>query len=244
MENTHPSRPLLKQLPLFSDFTELGMSQLLSAAQVKHYSKDHHLFMHGAKASTFFLVIKGWVKLYRQTRDGHEFILALLTRGHIFGKEALIQHNASPYSAQTTIDTELVQWPASSIIHMAKNHGIYDHFCQRLIESDVNEINHRHLQAEHATYMTSAQRIGCFLLKHSNKKIGQNTLSLQLPYEKSLIATQLGMPPETFSRALNQLSALGVETKGSTITIHNAEQLAHHICNHCSAINNECNILE
>jgi len=46
------------------------------------------------------------------------------------------------------------------------------------------------------------------------------------PYEKNLIASQLGITRESFSRALAELQKIGIEVQGETIIITNPLRLA------------------
>ncbi len=54
-------------------------------------------------------------------------------------------------------------------------------------------------------------------------------MQLNLPYEKALIASRLGMQPESFSRALKQLRPLGVEVRGDDVTISDIKALAAYV---------------
>ncbi len=47
-----------------------------------------------------------------------------------------------------------------------------------------------------------------------------------MPYEKSLIASRLGMKPESFSRALGKLSVLGVTVDRESVRIDDVGRLA------------------
>ena len=78
------------------------------------------------------------------------------------------------------------------------------------------------------------QRIGCFLLRQCGG-LAEGDYAVSLPYCKSLLATQLGMKSETFSRALNKLkAATGVKASGGTAEIPCLEQLAEFVCCGCS----------
>jgi CRP/FNR family transcriptional regulator, transcriptional activator FtrB len=47
-----------------------------------------------------------------------------------------------------------------------------------------------------------------------------------LPYEKNLIASELGMTRESFSRTLSALQKEGITVQGQTISIRDAKHLA------------------
>ena len=92
---------------------------------------------------------------------------------------------------------------------------------------------------KHMAVMSAPQRVGCMLLKLSSGMIGKGG-TFVLPYDKSLAASNVGMKPETLSRALKELKAYGVTVKGSEVTIENFTKLAEHCCVHCSAISGTC----
>jgi len=52
---------------------------------------------------------------------------------------------------------------------------------------------------------------------------------LNLPYEKALIASRLGMQPESFSRALKRLKPIGVEVRGDDVTITDIRSLCAYV---------------
>ena len=52
---------------------------------------------------------------------------------------------------------------------------------------------------------------------------------MRLPYDKKLIASRLGMKPETFSRALAQLRNHGVTIKGGDARIADLAVLHRHV---------------
>jgi CRP/FNR family transcriptional activator FtrB len=71
---------------------------------------------------------------------------------------------------------------------------------------------------------TSAQRVGCYVLALAKS---QGTLDRAvLPYEKSLIASELGITRESFSRALSSLESAGIRVEGQTIVIIDETRLA------------------
>jgi CRP-like cAMP-binding protein len=80
------------------------------------------------------------------------------------------------------------------------------------------------------------QRIGCFLLRLANQTALDNTITIHLPYDKTLVASRLGMQPETFSRALAKLKEkTGIRIKGATIEMESLNQLSDFSCAACSS---------
>lgn len=234
-------RHFLKGVSFFSEFDNDALSQVLESAALKKYTKDQLLFLTGDKADFFYVIVNGWVKLFRETRDGHESVISMLAAGDIFGKTAILKKGSFAYTAEAVTNTAILQIPASFMLYMADNHEHFSDFLNKFLESNLNEIDQSFLETEHLAQMTSAERVGCFLLKLCGVQ-REGSITFQLPYEKSLVAGRLGMTPETFSRSLNQLTSIGVETKNASITIHNIAQLQAHICEHCSAMKKECGL--
>lgn len=233
----------LKKIPLFHDFSDNIMGEVMENARLRHYRKHDVLFMTGDSAEFFRIIINGWVKLYRETRGGHEVIVSVLTNNDVFGKTAVLSKGVYAYTAEAVTDVTMLMIPAAFMLYMAEHHKEYDHFLAKFLEAELNEVNQLGLHAEHLGQMTSAQRVGCFLLRLCQEQM-EGSITLHLPYEKALAAGRLGMTAETFSRSLNQLSGLGVETKGSDVTIHNIAQLRSQVCEHCSATILECRLGE
>lgn len=236
-------RKFLKCVPLLADFTDHSLEFLMQNVQERNYEKGKILFFSGDPVHYIYIIEKGWIKLFRETQDGHESVLALLTQGDTFGEAAVLVENNHSYSCEIIVDTTLLQIPISHIKKMLHSTEHCHDLCTKLLEIEIHNTNQRCLEVEHLTTMTSAQRIGCFLLKGCGH-IHEGSFKLELPVDKYLVAGRLGMTPETFSRGLNQLSAIGVETKNSEVTINNIEQLRSHVCRCCSALAGECDFLD
>jgi len=86
--------------------------------------------------------------------------------------------------------------------------------------------------------MNAAQKIGCFILRLAN--VTHTSFEVILPYDKSLIASYLGMKGETFSRALNELKPLGITIKGNVLSVDNIQELIKYSCISCSLVFDSC----
>lgn len=198
---------------------------------VKSYAKSEAIIHHGDPAHALWFVLKGWVKLLRQTPDGKESIVGLCTEGDIFGEAVLFKHANYPYNAEATGgEAELGFITAENLRALMQEN---EELASVLMAMMNQRINQAQLKLEQVSTMSASQRLGCFLLRLCHTQ-GQGSKSLQIPIEKNTLASYLSMKPETFSRSLQQLKPVGVETAGNTITIGDIEKLHEFVCSSCS----------
>lgn len=78
-------------------------------------------------------------------------------------------------------------------------------------------------QIEDLKLRTATQRLAHYLL--SEAAPGQTNFDVVLPYKKHVIASQLGMTPESLSRSFAALRPLGVTMTGHRVLVGDAERL-------------------
>lgn len=200
------------------------------------YAKHDRVIQHGDSAQHLWFVIDGWLKLTRQTPDGKETILHLGTADDIFGEAALVPHASYPYYAEVISNYATLCAISSATIQQLQEHN-------SLLSAGLMSLLHGHitqarLTFEHMNTMSATQRLGCFLLRLCQATL-QDAVTLEIPVEKHILASYLGMKPETLSRSQQQLKALDIRVEGAVIHIANVEALRHFVCNSCSA-SGEC----
>src|SRR5690606_36050701 len=144
----------------------------------------------------------------------HESVLALLPRGHAFGKEAILKKRPLSYNAEVVADADMLLIPRAFLKEAAQNHEELSELQEKIITLIVSGAHQMELSIAHLSWLTSAQRVACFLLRLGEGK-HEGGVEITLPYEKSLVAELLGRKPETLSRALIQLMPVGVGTNKS-----------------------------
>jgi CRP-like cAMP-binding protein len=225
------TKQLLGNMRFFSVFPETDIEKFLQEANVKIHRKNSGLFLRGDKADTFFVILNGWVKLYKETPEGEDVIVSLLTKGDVFSETTLFGDKQHTCSAVTLSDASIAEISINSIRNIASGNVQVMENLLALLSRNINDLQ---MENEHLSVMSAPQRVGCLILKLSTS-VG-NKHEAVLPYDKSLAAAKLGMKPETFSRALAQLRAAGVTSRGSTVLIDNIDKLAAFCCRHCSSI--------
>lgn len=223
---------ILQKTQLFSALEPYALAPFEDFATLKSIPKGKVLFLHEDEAEYFYIIAKGWVKLFRETLDGKEAVVDVLNDGHMFGETSIFEDGVYSYGAEVVEDAELLVLPISLLKEQIQTNPKLSmqmlSVMARFRKQQDKELEHRDLQ-------NAPQRIGCFLLRLCNPS-AQGNITLHLPYDKTLLASRLGMKPETFSRALSRLrEETGIRIKGSTVELDSIEQLSCYSCNACSS---------
>lgn len=239
IHTTHTAAQQAASFPEEADFFK-GLPQedvrlLASAARLREFAKGEHVFLQDGAATGVFVVVSGWVRLYRSAPDGSEATPAIMTRGAVFGEGAIFE-DTSRCSAQAIEDASVIEIPARLLAERARLSPVLSMHVAALLSSKLDDAR---LETEHAALKSTLQRVGCLLLKLTARMTGRGG-AFAFPYDKKIAAQQLGMQRETFSRALSGLKAAGVSTKGGEVRIEDFYRLTSYACKNCSAFPNRC----
>lgn len=214
----------IKKASLFQGFDSDSLAQLAGQSHQKTYAKGRDLFVMGDKADSFFVILRGWVKLYRVARDGEEAIIHVFGPGEAFAEAAVFNDSrAYPVSAQAIEDVVVAEIPRSFFVQRIEADS---RFALRMLGAIAARQHYLVQQLEQVTARTAPQRIGAFLIRFCRReKQGEGWL-VDLPYDKAVISTRLNIKPETFSRALAKLAPYGVCVRDRHIVIEDMAKLA------------------
>lgn len=223
---------ILREIVLFKNCEDSFFTKIASYSNVKSFEKGQMLFLHGENAEYFYYIKNGWVKLFRETLDGTQAVVDILTKGHIFGDTSIFEDGAYPYSAEVVESSTLITLPLSKLKEEIENNA---KFAYDMLSAMAKYRRQQDREIEHLSIQNAAQRIGCFLLRLCTQEEKEN-IDIQLPYDKMLVASRLGMQPETFSRALKKLkNETDIEILGSVIRMKNLDQITRYCCSACSS---------
>lgn len=195
----------LRHNALLSALSDEDTAILLSEAVETPYGKGEMLFLQGDDATSFFLVLGGWIKVFRMTPGGEEAVVGVFTRGQNFAEAAAFAGTAYPASAEAVTEARVLRipmrWLHERIAHSPQI-GI------AMLASLSRHLRQLVLQIEQLKAHTGAQRVAEFLV--SLAPAHEGACEITLPYEKSLLAGKLGIKPESLSRAFQRLKSCGV----------------------------------
>ena len=218
--NTVPPRlepflPIIQSLPVFSKLSDTELADLLKTADIRDVEKNNLLFMQGETLSRYYLILEGWVKLYKSTETGDEAVLQMLSAGDSLMEAAVFLNIPSLVNAQVVQQAKLLSIPAPVIRqHLTDNRKLALNMIGGLSMRGCGLIR----QIEHSRLKTATERVGWFLLKLGMEQHGGKANAIILPYDKSTIASYLDMTPETFSRTLKLFKNNGFRIQNDKIT--------------------------
>ena len=207
--------------PLFKAMGPKITRTMIGDRSPRVYGRGETIFEQGAPADGFFCVLDGWAKLYRLREDGEEVVVAIFAPGETFAEAAMFLGGRYPASSEAVSNARILKIDAANLRRavLAEPQLAFDMLAaasMRLREL-VDEI-------EQLKARSAPQRIADFFVKHAT--VSEGPALIALPYEKALIASRLGMKPESFSRALGKLAELGVTVDRDSVTIPDVARLA------------------
>jgi CRP-like cAMP-binding protein len=206
--------------PLFAHLGEDVARAVIGDREPKSYDRGRSIFLQGDPADAFFLVLDGWVKLFRAMPDGGEAVVAVMAPGESFAEAVMFMGGRYPVAAEAVTDCRLLRVEARAVrAAMQADPRV----ASALLASIAHHTETLSDQVEHMKVLGAPQRVAEFLVRTARVRAG--AASLTLPYDKALIARRLGMTPESFSRALAILRDHGVQVERDAVDIANVARL-------------------
>ena len=222
---------LLSGLAFFEKASHDTIEMFVSASQTRTHSSGTVLFLQEDQADYFYVILSGWVKLFRSTAEGEEAVIDMLTEGGMFGEGSILEEDSHTFGAAVTDEVTLLSFPTSLL---KRSLAADSQFALSMLSVMSRHRIRQTKELEGMMIKNAYQRLACFMLRLC-KVDEDKDITLKLPYDKSLVAARLGMKPETFSRALNRLRKdTNIEVEGSIVSIPRIEDLTHYACAACS----------
>lgn len=205
---------IVRGTPLFGAISQDVAQGLIGNQPVRVYEKSTVLFQQGEPANSFFVILDGWVKVYRMTPDGSEAVVGVFRRGETFAEAAIFLGSRYPVSAEVVTTSRLLRIDGEMLRRRIREQP---DLALSMLASASHHLKFLVEQIEQIKLLSGPQRIADFLVRLCSKTSGEETV--ELPYEKALIANRLGMKPESLSRALAKLRPHGVTVDREMVNI-------------------------
>ena len=214
-----------KERALFSHISAETKQKLFEIGYTTSLKKGELIFSEREEVDSIFIVVDGYVSLYRSSRYGDIKVIFICTNGEIIN-EIVFQNDKTSICAMALSDTTLLAIPKADLLKLMKEDvdltiNIYDSLARktRRLYHQVGNAN--------GTYPIEKRLAAkiCKLARDYGKKTDAGT---QIGFEITVtfLANMLGAKRETISRILSQIKRKGiVKHENSILTVVDMDAL-------------------
>ncbi len=207
------ARDALALAPWLAAVPPVTLSSLADQAVLHRMPAGSMLFEQAETPAFAQLLIGGTVELLG-VRGSSEVLVELVEPVDLLLPAAVL--NRQPYllRAQALDTVHLLLIHAEAFRRaVAADHAL----CLAVLACQAAQFRRQVRQARNVKLRSAEERVGCYL-----RALLGSRASARLPLEKRLIASQLGMTRETFSRTLTAMARHGIKVAGEFVELENA----------------------
>ncbi len=181
------------------------------------------LFRRGTPSTGFYMVRDGRMQLSVSNSEGVVKVLEIISPGGAFGHAVMFLRDPYPVDATALVDTHLVFVPDKAVDRILDEDPA---MARLMLASMAKRLQAKIQDIAMLSLQSATQRIVAYVLG-AMRDFGSDTAgaagpstTVELPALKQVLASRLGMTPETFSRAVRTLTSAGLlSMDGSVVRI-------------------------
>ncbi|SFV69593.1 transcriptional regulator, Crp/Fnr family [hydrothermal vent metagenome] len=213
---------LIYKLPVLNNIPKNEIDLLIKQGEIHQIPKNKTIALEKNITTHLHIILIGWVKVFTQYNNKQNIL-------QILGKEETILENCiindTVFDANAKAITDVLMFSIPKVVLKEQMHN---QLGLNLLKNIANKMTSIYQQIHLFKFKSTQERVGYFLLNlHNTSKWSSNII--RLPYNKSLIASELGMSRETLSRIMNSLN---YKTQKNTFPLPNKYAL----CCYCDPI--------
>jgi len=209
---------VVRQLNLFTYICDDTFERFINTGSLQKFSPGTILIQQDNAVNFLYILIEGRVEVFSSV-NGRETTLDIVEPINFFILAAVLNNEANLQSARILTDSLVFMIPAQQIYHAIEN----DNFFTRSVIAELSHSYNRTVSdLKDQKLRTSRQRLANWLLMLN--KIQKKGDYVDLPIEKRLLASYLGMTPENLSRVLSSLSKYGIKVDGARVIFVNMKE--------------------
>jgi CRP/FNR family transcriptional regulator len=205
----------IAKVPLFEGLPREQLQELARIVVEKKYGKGQTLFSEGSKATGFYVIVSGKLKIYKLSLEGKEQILHIFGEGEFFGEVPVFAGGNYPAHAETLEASHVLFFPRNAFVELIKSEPQLSMNMLASLSLRLRRFTHL---IEDLSLKEVPGRLAAYLLYLAEHD--KESSSFDLDVTKGQLASLLGTIPETLSRILGKMSQQGfIQVEGRTIKI-------------------------
>lgn len=222
-----PGKKIAEELRRIDLFTALDARQLrivIDSTRVTRLDDGERLFDHGQPVRQFFHLRTGQLKLFRSSPSGGEKIIEIVQPKETFAQAVMFMEPSSGYPVSAeAIEPSVLLGFDSEVMRGVLRESVDT--CFRVLASLSYRLRQQVDEIEKLTLHPAVSRLAGYLVEHASSGIPKSA-GVHLTAPKNVIASRLGIQPETFSRVAARLVKDGlIRVQGQDVVLLDVEGL-------------------
>jgi CRP/FNR family transcriptional activator FtrB len=209
----------MRQLRIFEGVDPARVDAMLQVSFLQRFPSGVELVREGDPADFLHVVVEGKVEVFSAYRD-RETTVAVLGPGQCFIMAAVVLDRVYLKSARSLVAARILMIPADAVRRCFSEDAAF----ARCLACDLAEAYRMVVkELKNEKLRSGLERLANWLLSYQAEIGGESRFDL--PFEKKVLASRLGMAPEVLSRAFAALIPYKVKVRGATIEIQDEAAL-------------------
>ncbi|WP_246628203.1 Crp/Fnr family transcriptional regulator [Paenibacillus oenotherae] len=195
---------MLKKVQLFESLNEEQLQHILSIADKQIFSASTVLFHENDPGDTFYVLLKGSIKIFTRGSTGEEKVLSIIGAGESFGELSLLDGRPRSASAQTLEPTTVLSVHAKPFLELLRQQfditrHIMAELCRRLRDTNQHVYD--------LTFLDARTRVlkNLILLANRHGQRSGSIITIRIPLNYDELAQMAGVPKQTLAQVLRDL---------------------------------------
>src|SRR5688500_1259457 len=112
---------VLKNVPLFSSFSDQQLAILIPAVQHRRFPRGAYVIRAGEETDALYIILAGRAKVLIPDDDGNEVILSMIGPNEFFGEMGLLDDSPRSASVETMESCEMLRITRSAFLACLKD---------------------------------------------------------------------------------------------------------------------------
>lgn len=185
--------------------------QFKSLAEPLQIQANHIIVREEENAAYVYLVESGYVKIFRSTVDGKNFILGLRKPGDLFGVVSVLQNKKRSSSGEAMVKCKLWRMESKTFIKMLVE---YPSIAVKIASIYVKYLDEMQMAISKLLSMEVYQRVAWLLCSLSSPDSDLDKKELRINITHQEIANMVGSSRQRATMALGRLQRAGIISLG------------------------------
>jgi CRP/FNR family cyclic AMP-dependent transcriptional regulator len=197
---------ILKNVPLFSSFSDQQLSTLAPAVQHRRFPRGSYVIRAGEETDALYIILAGHAKVLIPDDDGNEVILSMMGPNDFFGEMGLLDDQPRSASVETVEACEMLRISRGAFLNCLK-----DNFdaAMLIIRNLVKRLREADRKIESLALIDVYGRVARLLIEMAKQQPDGQWVVEKAP-PKQEIARMIGASREMVSRVVKDLNDKGV----------------------------------